>query len=499
MILDNRQYIQTILPLRLEWEPWYYTDCNVGIGSRIRVKFAGREYVAVVSALADNPQISPEKVQPAIGLAQGLEPISEAELKLWRFIAEYYLCTVGEVYKTAYPAAKQNVEARKARKKAQTRLDGTVIESEISFEKNKPLLVKGTRRDSIYKPLISKVLKQGRDVLFLKPDAPAHSYTELRDIAAEVRRSDSPAQLIIGRKQLLFLPYSKLGLIIVDEEQDPGYKQSSPAPRYNGRDVAIMLAGIHDAAVVLGSSCPSLESVQNAQSGKFKMIETGQGPQREPEFIDTTAEKRKRGMDGNFSFKLKEAMKEALDAKEHILLLQPWSDTRDAEIEARALFPQARTRLKLSSLSKADNMEKYGLVALLNADFLFTRQDFRSDERALQKLTRLQQECPCRLIIQGSEIESRMADLNVGRLLRERKDFNLPPFSRMVEVVVSDSNEARRAKMTGILSKEFGSLQIFLPKNRSLAAAKTELASRLAGIEAAYKYTGHIHLDVDPL
>ena len=498
--MDKRQYIQTILPLKLEWEPWYYTTANVVLGSRVRVNLAGREYVAVVSRIAAQPDMDPAQVRPVTGLAQGLEPITEAELRLWRFISEYYLCTIGEVYKTAYPAGKQAVEARKRKSAAPPALGGAAVNGELGFESGKPLLAVGAERHSLMRQLISKTLKQGKDVLLLRPDAPLHSYAELRNLSQQVRRPDSPAQLIEGRRQILFLPYCKLGLIVVEQEQDSAYKQESPAPRYNARDVAVMLGSIHGAQVVLGSSCPSLESLYNALSGKFRLKGAGYAQGLDAAtIIDTTAEKRKRGMNGSYSLKLIDAISNSLAHREHVLVLLPWADTSDAEIEARALFPDARTRLRFSPLGKADNLDKYGLVAILNADYLFSRQDFRSDERALQALSAVASECTCPLIIQGADLPARLQGLTPEKLLEERRNFGYPPFTRLVEIKVVDKNEARRVKFTSVLCREFGSLQVFLPKDASLAAAKADIARRIASIEKQYKYSGHIYADVDPL
>ena len=498
--MDNRQYIQTILPLKLEWEPWYYTTANVVLGSRVRVTLAGREYVAVVSRIAAQPDMDPAQVRPVTGLAQGLEPITEAELRLWRFISEYYLCTIGEVYKTAYPAGKQAVEARKRKSAAPPALGGAAVNGELGFESGKPLLAVGAERHSLMRQLISKTLKQGKDVLLLRPDAPLHSYAELRNLSQQVRRPDSPAQLIEGRRQILFLPYCKLGLIVVEQEQDSAYKQESPAPRYNARDVAVMLGSIHGAQVVLGSSCPSLESLYNALSGKFRLKGAGYAQGLDAAtVIDTTAEKRKRGMNGGYSLKLIDAISNSLAHREHVLVLLPWADTSDAEIEARALFPEARTRLRFSPLGKADSLDKYGLVAILNADYLFSRQDFRSDERALQALSAVASECTCPLIIQGADLPARLQGLTPEKLLEERRNFGYPPFTRLVEIKVVDKNEARKAKFTSVLCREFGSLQVFLPKDSSLAAAKADIARRIASIEKQYKYSGHIYADVDPL
>ena len=147
--MTGRIFIQVILPLRLEWEPFYYQEIEfsesagdapglfpvtstgsvterdkeqVRVGDRVRVNFAGKEYVGVVS-MADAGKQAEEmgivdKVKPILGMAEGLEPVTKEEIELWRQIAEYYLCTVGEVYKAAYPAQKVEKEVVQARQEA---------------------------------------------------------------------------------------------------------------------------------------------------------------------------------------------------------------------------------------------------------------------------------------------------------------------------------------------------------------------------------------------
>ena len=80
-------------------------------------------------------------------------------------------------------------------------------------------------------------------------------------------------RLILGVRSSLFLPFSDLGLIIVDEEHDGSYKQHDPAPRYHARDSAIMLASMHNAKTILGSASPSVESYNNAVNGKYGLTE----------------------------------------------------------------------------------------------------------------------------------------------------------------------------------------------------------------------------------
>ncbi|MBR1926604.1 MAG: hypothetical protein IJ840_02470 [Bacteroidales bacterium] len=103
-----------LLPLRLKWEPLYsYTDEAVhsplAAGDRVRVEFGGKEYVGVVTVTdaADGAaRIGLGKIKPILGVADGLERISDEETRFWRLIADYYLCDPGEVYKAAYPAGK---------------------------------------------------------------------------------------------------------------------------------------------------------------------------------------------------------------------------------------------------------------------------------------------------------------------------------------------------------------------------------------------------------
>ena len=81
------------------------------------------------------------------------------------------------------------------------------------------------------------------------------------------------AQIVIGARSALFLPFSNLGFIIVDEEHEQTFKQVDPAPRYHARDASIVLANIHKAKVLLGSATPSIETYFNAQSGKYGLVE----------------------------------------------------------------------------------------------------------------------------------------------------------------------------------------------------------------------------------
>ena len=150
--------------------------------------------------------------------------------------------------------------------------------------------VTGSGKTEIYMNLIGEVLARGGDVLMLVPEIALTS--QLIDRMERVfgsrveayhsrltprRRTETylrllhgeGGQLVIGARSALFLPLHHLQLVVVDEEHDSSYKQSDTAPRYQGRDVAIMLASLYGARTVLGSATPSLESYANAQWGKY--------------------------------------------------------------------------------------------------------------------------------------------------------------------------------------------------------------------------------------
>ncbi len=133
-------------------------------------------------------------------------------------------------------------------------------------------------------------------------------------------------QVILGARSSLFLPFSNLGLVIVDEEHDTSFKQHDPAPRYHARDAAIMLARAHGAKTLLGTATPAVETYFNALAGKFGLITMTErfGGISKPEIIlaDVRLESRKRTMQSHFSSLLVNHIREALDNKEQVILFQ---------------------------------------------------------------------------------------------------------------------------------------------------------------------------------
>ena len=99
-------YVQVLLPLKLEWTPWYSTEEELRVGQRVEVIFARKSQIGVVVRIRGHPEIDPAKVERIQNADTGLPDISENELRLWDFVSGYYLCTPGEVLKAAYPNSK---------------------------------------------------------------------------------------------------------------------------------------------------------------------------------------------------------------------------------------------------------------------------------------------------------------------------------------------------------------------------------------------------------
>ena len=209
--------------------------------------------------------------------------------------------------------------------------------------------VTGSGKTEIYIELIQEQLEQGKQVLYLLPEIALttqliqrlslhfgeaigvyHSkfnQNERVEIWNHVLHSHpSKYRIVMGARSSIFLPFTNLGLVIVDEEHENSFKQYDPSPRYNARDSAIVLATLHKAKVVLGSATPSIESYYNAKTGKYGLIELSQrfGGIQMPEIFcaDVKEEKKNKTMQSHLSSFLFNAMNEELTQKKQIILFQ---------------------------------------------------------------------------------------------------------------------------------------------------------------------------------
>ena len=221
------------------------------------------------------------------------------------------------------------------------------------FEQNNVVLLHGitsSGKTEIYIHLIREQLEKGNQVLYLLPEIALTSQiihrlkdvfgdqvgvyhsrfpdNERVEIYNEMLKADGSGKykVILGVRSSVFLPFSRLGLVIVDEEHENTYKQFDPAPRYHARDVSILLASMHGAKSLLGTATPSVESYYNARRGKYGLVElfTRYLDIQLPEILvgNVLEARRKKEMSSHFTPLLLEHMQEALNKQEQIILFQ---------------------------------------------------------------------------------------------------------------------------------------------------------------------------------
>lgn len=219
-----------------------------------------------------------------------------------------------------------------------------------SFVQQKPVLlygVTGSGKTEIYLNYILQMLKEGRQVLYLLPEIGLTSFIVERlrafvgnnlyvyhsrfnpqekvEIWQSLINRKGPA-LVVGARSALFLPFSDLGLIIVDEEHDTSYKQQEPAPRYHARDSAVMLSKFCKSQLVLGSATPSLETWHNCMSGQYNRVDLterfGNATPPEIQIIDIRKATFQKKMVGPLSPELFEHTRKAIDNKRQVILFQ---------------------------------------------------------------------------------------------------------------------------------------------------------------------------------
>ena len=368
-------YIDVILPLPLKATFTYAVneemEAKVKRGCRVLVPLGKKKHYTGIVDRVHHDTPDGYEVKFAFALLEEQPAVLPQQLKLWEWIADYYMCAVGEVYNAAVPAklklkAEPKVK-RKVRRSVLSNVDDDCLvtglkplndnqqrafdEIKTCFENQPVCLLYGVTssgKTEIYTHLIEETIRQGKQVLYLLPEiALTTQITErLKRVFGSCigiyhskfsdaerveiwnkQLSDDPYLIILGVRSSVFLPYQHLGLVIVDEEHESSYKQQEPAPRYHARNTALMLASLFGAKTLLGTATPSVESWYNAtEGGKYGLVVLKERYQeiQLPEIlpVDIKELHRKKMMHGHFSPLLVEKMGEALARHEQIILFQ---------------------------------------------------------------------------------------------------------------------------------------------------------------------------------
>ena len=450
-------YADLILPLPLQGTFTYALPATmqsaVKVGMRVLVPFGrNKTYLGIVARLHDE-QPQGYEVKSVAQLMDADPIVTPEQLRLWQWIADYYLSPIGDVYKAALPAGLKAEDGYHPKTETYIRLtaayqnekalhvalnilgrapkqleaftaylelsgwdqieQGKEIETEeitreellnashasattlqqlekrgmletyevevgrlnhggeyhpelikqlntaqqdaynhilLSMMKKPVTLLHGVTssgKTEIYIHLIQQALERKEQVLYLLPEIALtvqmmqrlqrvfgnrlgiyHSkYSDAERVEIwQKQLSKNPYDVILGARSAVFLPFQKLGLVIVDEEHETSYKQQDPAPRYHARSAAIMLAQMYKARTLLGTATPSLESYHNAKTGKYGMVELKERYQGielpEIQVVDVADLQHRKMMEGPFSPLLLNKVREALERGEQAILFQ---------------------------------------------------------------------------------------------------------------------------------------------------------------------------------
>ena len=308
-----------------------------------------RMLVTFLQLLYDNLPPAANEEQQGIGITReellntSHANVSVLQALIKRGILESYQVEVGRLNHGGEP----HPERIKKLSEAQQKAYNDIV---FSFLKHNVTLLHGVTsggKTEIYIHLIQQALNRHEQVLYLLPEIALtvqmmerlrrvfgnrlgiyHSkYSDAERVEIWNKQlSDCPYDVILGARSALFLPFKKLGLVIVDEEHESSYKQQDPSPRYHARSAAIMLAGMCGAKTLLGTATPSMESYYNTQTGKYGLVEltTRYKDIELPEVtvVDVKDLRHRRMMEGPFSPLLLREMQQALQQGKQVILFQ---------------------------------------------------------------------------------------------------------------------------------------------------------------------------------
>ena len=456
--MTNQSLYDIILPLAIADVYTYnipdtllpIANCQSPItGRRVLVPLGKKSVIGIIYRRHGGELAPNIKVRDIIQVIDEQPIVTEKQLQLWDWLAQYYMCTLGEVMAAALPSeiiddnysaattqyiqlsptyiaieaqeqlfkdlqrAKkqeqlvrdflrlaQNYQVERRVLLEQSGVSGAIlrilIDKGVFLEEQRPISrlqqytgetqsphtldqqqskalvaiqqawekapvtllhgVTSSGKTEVYIHLIDQVLKQGKQVLYLVPEIALttqltdrlravfgdqlvvyHSrfsnaerveiYNQVKgDEAMRRRGEEAKGMVILGARSAIFLPFNDLGLIIVDEEHEPSYKQQDPAPRYHARSAAIMMAHWYGAKVLLGTATPSVESYYNALTGKYGLVEMKerykglQLPQIT--MIDLQRQYHRKEMYGHFADPLVDRIREELSKGKQVILFQ---------------------------------------------------------------------------------------------------------------------------------------------------------------------------------
>lgn len=365
-------WVRVILDVPLQGPFDYRCDYPVKIGMRVIVPFGRRKLIGMVVGLPSVPAYDPKLIKPVETVLNDIEPMAEHWIKFAQFAAEYYQRPLGEVILPALPLALRSVSSYQGKRSGAgpvARLDQrrsppakaaipseipplneaqlSAVQAIVAADTFKAFLlygVTGSGKTEVYLHAAAQALERGRRVLMLVPEinltpqfeqalrarlepvagiggvAVLHSgLSDGERLRSWLRVQRGEARVVLGTRLAIFAPMEDVGLIVVDEEHDPSYKQQDGL-RYSARDLAIWRGHDLKVPVVLGSATPSLESWVHADRGRYQRLDLPARARAVSLPTVRLVDTRRLKMDHGISPHLLTAMRARLDNKEQVLI-----------------------------------------------------------------------------------------------------------------------------------------------------------------------------------
>jgi primosomal protein N' len=455
-------YADILFPLALDSPLTYRIPGDLAdkaiIGMQVKAPVGQNSYPGIVWHIHKNAlkPVSGETYKEIDAMEKSLPVIPEESLTFWEWIARYYMCPLGTVVKTALSLWK--FKRRNA---------FTGKETILLPEPGKPIYINGIDRTVLYREYLQHVVGAGGQCLVLAPDRvaceqlyeallPSFEETLICFHSKRTQKEQSRAQkelfagnpcIVCGMHHALFLPFTRLGMILVDMEEHPGHKKQDATPHIHSRDTALMMGQMFRAQVVLGSVVPSLETYNNLEKGKFQNMQAVTQSHFSREHLtitDTFKSLRNNAMKGVLDVKSFHAAGKAIADGKTVLLVESDSDYLEdvPQDPGMILCRPYRMHHFLD--------EKTGMICFLHTEKLLSKKNFRATEQALQftfhALTWAAAQKPeIPVFLQTSDLdhpfylwlkEKTLAEI-LPHLMDERIRYGYPPHTRMISVTVS--------------------------------------------------------------
>lgn len=326
-------------------------------GVRVKIPFGASERTGYVIALTEEPEIEPERIKDILEVVRGSVPVEGQLIELAEWMRQQYGSTMNQALKCVIPV-KKAVKKRSKDKEAPVAAEARnfVLNEEqanaveriwkqAGLTKKKPQLlygITGSGKTEVYMELISRTIEAGKQAIVLIPEISLtyqtisrfqsrfgdkvgilHSRLSQGERFECYEKAKSGAiSIMVGPRSALFAPFSRIGMIILDEEHEMAYK-SEVSPKYHARDVAKKRAEMADAVVVFGSATPSVDSFYRVETGEYDLVRltrrVGSAVLPSVEIVDLR-EELKQGNRSMFSSVLKEKMETCLKQNEQVML-----------------------------------------------------------------------------------------------------------------------------------------------------------------------------------